>query len=285
MSRPKFKRPVILGVGLLGGSLALALVRKKLATQVIGWGRDPKRLRHALKAGIIQEAHTDLGLAVAEADLIVLCTPFDRFDGLLADLALLAPPGCLVTDVGSIKGPSPRWRRIARPLRFVGSHPMAGGEKTGFEHATPGLFEGAACIVTPCSAADAASAKKVGALWKALGADVLQLSPRAHDRSHAPHALAFALCAELAGQGARGDFAVAGNGFWDTSRVGGSDPGLWTSILYLNRGNVTGILRGVERQLAGLRQDLQRGRLREVHARLRRASAFRQTVERLKGRP
>ena len=290
MSKPRFKRAVILGVGLLGGSLGLALRKKKLAAQVIGWGRDSARLRKALMKGVIQEAHTDLGLAVAEADLIVLCTPFERFDSLLQDLAMLAPKGCLVTDVGSVKGAVPQWQRIAKPLKFVGSHPMAGGEKTGFEHARPDLFQGAACIVTPVPGTDKAAAAKVSALWRALGSQVLSLSPREHDRvigkvSHLPHAVAFALCAALASQGAaRSDFSVAGNGFWDTSRVGASDPSLWTAIFGSNRVNMVRGLKAVEAQLAALRKDIQAGRRRQVHARLRKASAFRQTVEHLKGR-
>jgi prephenate dehydrogenase len=287
MSRPRFKRAVILGVGLLGGSLGLALRKKKLAAQVIGWGRDSARLRKALKAGVIQEAHTNLGLAVAEADLIILCTPFDRFDSLLQDLALLAPKGCLVTDVGSVKGAVPRWQRLARPLKFVGSHPMAGGEKTGFENASAALFQGAACIVTPVSGTDKAAALKISALWRALGSDVLSMSPVEHDRvigkvSHLPHAVAFALCAALAGQGARSDFGVAGNGFWDSSRVAASDPSLWTAIFGSNRTNLVRGLRAVEIQLAGLRQDIQKNRPKAVHARLRKASAFRQAVGQLK---
>ena len=289
MSRPRFKRVVILGVGLLGGSLGLALRKKKLAAQVIGWGRDGARLRKALKAGVIQEAHTDLGLAVAEADLIVLCTPFDRFDSLLQDLALLAPKGCMVTDVGSVKGAVPHWQRAAKPLRFVGSHPMAGGEKTGFEHAKADLFKGAACMVTPIAGTDKAAAAKVTALWKALGSWVQTMSPTEHDRlvakvSHLPHAVAFGLCAALASSGSRSDFAIAGNGFWDSSRVAASDPSLWTAIFGSNRGNVVRGLKAVEAQLAGLRKDIQAGRRRQVHARLRKASAFRQTVEQLKVR-
>lgn len=290
MSRPRFNRVVILGVGLLGGSLGLALRKHKLAKQVIGWGRDSARLRKARKLGVIQEAYTDLGLAVAEADLIVLCTPFDRFDELLQDLALLAPKGCIVTDVGSVKGRVTQWQRLAKPLKFVGSHPMTGGEKTGFEHAHPLLFKGAACIVTPAAGTDKSALAKVAALWRALGSQVQSLSPAEHDRvvakvSHLPHAVAFALSAALAGQGARSDFEVAGNGFWDSSRVAASDPILWNAIFGSNRSNVVRLLKAVEAQLLGLRKDIQAGRRRQVHARLRKASAFRQAVEPLRARP
>lgn len=290
MSRPRFQRAVILGVGLLGGSLGLALRKQKLAKTVIGWGRDSARLRKALKLGVIQEAHTDLGLAVAEADLIILCTPFERFDALLQDLALLAPKGCIVTDVGSVKGRVPQWQRLAKPLKFVGSHPMAGGEKTGFEHAKSDLFKGAACVVTPAAGTDPVALSKVVGLWKAVGSKVLSLNPIEHDRvvakvSHLPHGVAFALCAALAGQGARSDFFVAGNGFWDTSRVAASDPKLWDDIFAANKPNMVRLLKAVELQLAGLRRDIQRGQRKAVHARLRRASAFRQTVELLRARP
>ena len=290
MSRPHFERVVILGVGLLGGSLGLALRKQKLAKTVIGWGRDSARLRKALKKGVIQEAHTDLGLAVAEADLIVLCTPFDRFDALLQDLALLAPEGCIVTDVGSVKGRVPQWHRLAKPLKFVGSHPMAGGEKVGFEHARADLFKGAACMVTPIAGTDRAALAKVSALWKLLGSDVVSLSPVEHDRvvakvSHLPHAVAFALCAALAGQGARSDFEMAGNGFWDSSRVAASDPSLWNAIFSSNKSNMVRLLRAVEAQVSGLRKEIQQGKKQAVHARLRKAAAFRQAVELLREHP
>jgi prephenate dehydrogenase len=241
MSRPRFKKAVILGVGLLGGSIALALRKKRLASQVWGFGKNPERLRAALKRGVLTHAAATLPEACAGADLIILCTPFTLFESLLKKVALLAPASCLVTDVGSVKGAwVGRWQRAAMPLRFIASHPMAGSENSGWEHARADLFEGAPCILCPIATSSKPALAKISSLWAALGCRIQRRSPAEHDRligrfSHLTHALAFSLF-KTAGRGLKkSDYALAGPSFWQNTRVAGSDPGLWADIFEYNR--------------------------------------------------
>jgi prephenate dehydrogenase len=284
MSAPRFKRVVIAGLGLLGGSLALALKRRRLARRVVAWGRNLGRLKPALKAGLVDEVSVEAACA-AGADLIVLCTPYDRFEGQLKELARVAPRGCLVTDVGSVKGAEvARWHRAAGPLRFVASHPMAGGEHTGWRHAQAGLFEGAACLLTPLPRTDRGAVLAIGRLWQALGMDVALLSPLEHDRlvgrvSHLPHAVAFALAAAQAQLGPAGDFAWAGKGWFDTTRVAGSDPDLWADIFLHHPRRLDAPLRAVETEIRRLRKLLAARRRPQVLAWLDKAARLRRATE------
>jgi prephenate dehydrogenase len=271
---------VIVGLGLLGSSLALAMKRRRLAKRVVALGRDLGRLRPALKAGVVDEASV-LASCAAGADLIVLCGPFTQFERQLRALAVAAPEGCLVTDVGSVKGPSvARWHKAAGPLRFVASHPMAGGERTGWRHGSADLFEGAACLMTPLAVTRRDAVAQVGRLWQALGADVSLCSPAEHDRlvarvSHVPHAAAFALAlAESAGRRA-GDFAYAGKGWRDTTRVAASDAQLWSDVFLHHPQALAQGLKGLEAASARLRRLLAAGKPAGLKAALERAAAFR----------
>jgi prephenate dehydrogenase len=285
--KPRYERVLIAGLGLLGGSLALALKKRRLARRVVAWGRNPSTLGEALRAGVVDEAHTSVDCA-CDADLIVLCAPFTRFEGLLRDLAAVAPEGCLATDVGSVKGAEvKRWHRAAGPLRFVASHPMAGGEKTGWRNASADLFEGAACLLTPLASTDRRALAEVEILWKALGMRVSRVSPEEHDRligrvSHVPHAAAFILAAaEARGRGLR-DFAFAGKGWFDTTRVAASDAALWADIFSHHPGRMERALKRLEAESARLRRLLKAGRRPALRAWLERAAEFRRATE---GRP
>jgi prephenate dehydrogenase len=277
---PKFQRVVVVGLGLLGGSVALAMKRRKLAKWVVGLGRDLGRLRPALQAGLVDEVSVKAD-CVADADLILLCGPFQHFERQLKALAVAAPEGCLVTDVGSVKGPLvARWHKAAGPLRFVASHPMAGGERTGWRNARPDLFEGAACLLTPLTHTRRDAVLAVGKLWQALGAEVSLTSPQDHDRligrvSHLPHAAAFALAAAEAADGRIVDFAWAGKGWRDTTRVAASDEALWADIFLHHPKALQQGLRGLERESARLRALLESGRPGPLRAFLRKASQFR----------
>jgi prephenate dehydrogenase len=235
------KKLVIIGVGLLGGSIGLAARKRKLANEVWGFGRDSRRLAAARKRGVISHATADLAEACAGADLIVLCTPFTLFESTLKKIAKLAPQGCLVTDVGSVKGAwVGTWEKAAKPLRFVASHPMAGSENTGWEHAGAELFQGAPCLVTPTKASLPAAVAAVAAFWAALGGRVQKLSPARHDQligrfSHLTHALAFALSKAASRGLKKSDFSVAGPSYWGNTRIAASDPGLWADIFEYNR--------------------------------------------------
>lgn len=237
MSAP-FRRLAVLGLGLLGGSLALAARRRGLADCVAGGARRADTREAALARGAVDEAG-DLESAARGADLIVLATPLFAMPELLRRVAPTLAPGAIATDVGSVKGGLAEVLPGLLPAgaTYVGSHPMAGSHRSGLEHAREDLFEGAVCVVD--ASTDAAARERVCGLWRALGARVVLRDAAQHDAevawiSHLPHLLAFAFAGALRAAPARA-FEVAGPGFRDFTRIAHSEPELWAEILTANR--------------------------------------------------
>ena len=244
------ERLAIVGVGLLGGSVAKAVRAQALAREIVGVGRDLARLGPALRDGVLDRVTTDLAEGVAGADRILLAAPVLANETLLPRVWQAASPGAVLTDVGSTKrGIAAAADRLAagRPeIHFVGSHPMAGSEKSGYAVARVDLFQGATVVVTPTESSDAAAAKGVGEFWAALGARVVVLEPAAHDRavaaiSHLPHVAAWALV-DAVGRFEPDALSIAARGFKDTTRIAASDPEVWREILLDNREAVRGSL-------------------------------------------
>jgi len=244
------ERLAILGVGLLGGSVAKAVRAHTVAREIVGIGRDLGRLDPALRDGALDRVTTDLAEGVAGADRILLAAPVLANEALLPRVWQAASPGAVLTDVGSTKGGiAAAADRLAagRPeVHFVGSHPMAGSEKSGYAVARVDLFQGATVVVTPTESSDAAAAKGVGEFWAALGARVVVLEPAAHDRavaaiSHLPHVAAWALVDAVA-RFEPDALSIAARGFKDTTRIAASDPEVWREILLDNREAVRGSL-------------------------------------------
>jgi prephenate dehydrogenase len=254
------ERLAILGVGLLGGSLAKAVRAHGLAREIVGIGRDAGRLAPALRDGALDRATTDVADGVAGAERIVLAAPVLANEALLARVWRAAPAGAVVTDVGSTKrGIVAAAERLAagRPeVQFVGSHPMAGSEKAGYGVARVDLFQGATVVVTPTETTDAGVAKGIGEFWAALGARVVMLDPDRHDRavaaiSHLPHVAAWALVDAVASFEPDA-FQVAARGFKDTTRIAASDPEVWREILLGNADAVRASLGAFRRALDDL---------------------------------
>ncbi len=242
MPEPPFLLPleetvVIVGVGLIGGSLAAALRHGQIARHVLGVGRDASRLEQIWAAGLIDEGMTDLAQAAARADVIVFCTPVDRVvEGVLL-AAKHARSGTMLTDAGSVK--QPICAALADVACFIGSHPIAGSHRQGFEAADPQLFDGRTCVLTPLPSAEASQVTRLERFWRAVGMRTVQMSPNAHDRalamtSHLPHVIATALAATLTDEN-RG---LTGSGFRDTTRIAAGDPELWSGILAQNAEHV-----------------------------------------------
>jgi prephenate dehydrogenase len=237
------QRLAIVGLGLLGGSVAKAARARGLAAEIVGVGRDVTRLEAARRDGTVDRVTADLAAGVRDADVVVLGAPVLAILTLLETMARVVPPETIVTDVGSTKAEivatAVRLGR-ARPFRFVGSHPMAGSEQSGYAHARVDLFEGATVIVTPTEATEAGAVKTVAALWEGVGAGrVLTLDPESHDRavaaiSHLPHLVAFALV-DAVERFEPGAFDVAARGFRDTTRIAAADPTMWEEIFLANR--------------------------------------------------
>jgi len=234
----------IFGVGLLGGSFALALRKCGAPVTITGCGRSEERLRRACEHGIIDAFTTDAAAACKEADLILLATPVETFRNSVADIRQHLKPGVIITDVGSVKGLLVSRLDALMPghARFVGAHPIAGGEASGFEAARADLFEGERCIITPTPKTDPNALRTVTTIWESLGMQVEQMSPERHDAvfaqaSHFPHLVAYALVNAVAEHG--GDaLSYAGSGFRDTTRIAQSSPELWSGILMANRDEV-----------------------------------------------
>jgi len=253
---------VIVGVGLIGGSVGLALRDRGRALRVVGVGRDPGRLDEALRLGAIDEGTTDLARASAGADVVVVCTPVDRIAADVVRAAGSSPAEALVTDAGSTK------RAIVAAVeseavaagKFVAAHPIAGSERRGVEHARADLFEGRACILTPTSRTPAGRLDRARAFWAGLGCRTSEVDPAAHDEalartSHLPHALAAALAAVVGPD----LVPMAAGAYRDGTRVAGADASIWAPIFLENRRGVLDALDAFDAALGAFRAALDAG--------------------------
>lgn len=259
----------LIGVGLLGGSLGMALKQGRLAKSVVGFVRRKASVAECRKFKATDSATLDLHSAVEDADLIVLCTPLLQMRPLAQKMLKAIKPGAIVTDVGSVKA------SVVRELEpifswagahFVGSHPMAGGEKMGVSAARADLFRDAVCVVTPTRKTQKQALHKIESLWKSVGARVMRLSPDAHDRlvsrsSHLPHVVAAELANYVLNANPQAQqAALCANGFRDTTRIASGSPEMWRDIAVTNRANLDLALRDFIKDLEQFRRALKSNR-------------------------
>ena len=243
-----FRKITIIGVGLLGGSLGLAVRRRKLARLTAGFVRRTASLKDCERTGAVDFATTDLLAAVWDADLVILCTPLSQMRSRVREMLPALKRGAIVTDVGSVKASVVRELEslVAKAgAHFVGSHPMAGAEKTGVSSARADLFEKTVCVVTPTKKTNRAALKKVKQFWSAIGLRVLELKPEIHDAlvsrsSHLPHVVAATLASHVLNPAhPKPQAALCANGFRDTTRIASGSPEMWRDIALANRKNLT----------------------------------------------
>jgi cyclohexadieny/prephenate dehydrogenase len=271
----------ILAPGLIGGSVARAARARGATRKIAVWARRPET-----RLAIAEQAWCNVAFetpqeAVGEADMVVIAAPVDRIVSLTQEIAPFLKAGAVVCDVGSVKGEISRLGQeaLGAKAHFVGAHPMAGSEKTGWEHGNADLFEGKTCFVTPVRATNPEAVAKVVKFWRNLGAEVVTIEPDKHDEivahiSHLPQALASSLCAFLSTR----DTAwrnYAGSGLRDMTRIAASDPRLWRAIFEENRDEVLRALRDFQDDLQGLQAALANRDFVEVAARLERGRAYR----------
>ena len=289
-SSPLEETVVIVGVGMIGGSLAAALKRRKIARRVIGVGRDQARVEAALAAGLIDEATTTTKNVLDRANQIVFCTPVERVAAdVRAAVAGLSLPGdnsnaqpdgsgLLLTDVGSVKGP------ICADLMdipmFIGSHPIAGSHRQGFEAADARLFEGRLCVLTPTTSTLEPSIARLEKFWRALGMRTIRMSPVSHDAalavtSHLPHVVAAALATTVCDDHRR----LTGTGFRDTTRVAAGDPELWAGILMNNAEQVVNGIDEMQKRLSAYRNAIANHDHIEVRQLLQDGQQFRMSLD------
>ena len=259
-----FDTVAIVGVGLMGGSIGLALRKERMARHVIGIGRRIEQLRLAENRGAVTEVTTDLRQGVASANLVVVCTPVGDVPEFVAAAAKACKPETIITDVGSTKAvivnACDKALADSKGLwaSFVGSHPLAGSERTGVEFAREDLFQGRTTVITPTDDTRPAAAAKVEAFWQGLGSKVVRMTPPEHDisiaaTSHLPHLVASALAAATPAD----LLTLTASGWADTTRIAAGDVDLWRQIFLDNRVNTLKALAPFETVLAELRQALE----------------------------
>lgn len=244
MSAPRLARVVVVGVGLIGASFALAGKRAGLFDRVIGVGRGRANLERALAIKAIDEVSADAGAACADADLVLLATPVGQLGQVMRDMAPRLGPRTIVTDAGSTKSDVVALAREhlgAHMARFVPAHPIAGGDRSGADAADAELYRDRRVVLTPIAETDVAATALVRAVWEACGARVTTLAPLEHDRvyaavSHLPHLLMFALIDSFVRRAEANElFAHAGRGLADTTRIAGGNAEMWRDISLANR--------------------------------------------------
>jgi cyclohexadieny/prephenate dehydrogenase len=261
------KTVAIVGVGLIGGSIGIALRERKLAEQVVGIGRRQEALRTARRVGAVDHTTVDIEKGVAEADLVVICTPVGRIVDDARKAALHCPEGTLITDAGSTKQTivAALDEGLPRGCRYLGSHPLAGSEKAGPAFAKADLFEGRITVVTPTKNTRAEDYDFLEDFWEALGSVVIRLSPEEHDRalaltSHLPHIVAASLAASVPEK----YFRLAGPGMNDATRIASGDAELWSQIFALNRDNVLTALELFSANLSAMQTAMREGNHDEI---------------------
>ena len=276
----------IIGPGLLGASIAMSVHQKKLAKEIHLWARNEDKRETCLKNNWCDHVHESLENAVKNSDFVILCTPVDTIIPIFKILTPHLKPNAIVTDVGSVKESiCTNANSITKnaTFHFVGSHPMAGSEKSGMEHASAELLKQATCIITPNECTDTLALEKVTQFWLQLEMKPKSMSPKDHDTliakiSHLPHILASALAASLSDI-PDNQFSFAGGGLKDTTRVAGGSPELWQSIISHNSVQILKSIDQFEQTFKALKNSLTKQDLDGLHKILKDGQLVRKTIE------
>lgn len=260
------QRIAVIGLGLIGGSLAKALRERALCRTVIGYDRNPDELAAGLRLGVIDEVAGSLVAAAEQADVIVLAVPVKVMESVLAELKPVVKDTTVITDVGSVKGNVVRAAEAIygnMPARFIPGHPIAGSEKSGVAAADSGLFKSHKVIITPLPDSDADAVTLISRMWQLVGAEVLRMPVDRHDEvlaatSHLPHLLAFSLVDTLSQEQERNNiFRYAAGGFRDFTRIAASDPTMWHDVGIANKAAILSKIDEFTEGLAQLRQAIE----------------------------
>ncbi len=278
-----FSKVTIIGLGLIGGSLAWALKRGGKVGQVYGVDIDDGSIDYALREDIIDVGSKDLRDAVNNSDVAVIATYVGMIPKIAKSLGSILSPNTVVTDVGSVKAKvvNEVEGMLPKDVTFVGGHPISGTEHAGIFHSSPELFKGKKCILTPTVNTDDQSLARVRRLWESVGAEVHTMTPDAHDMvfayvSHLPHAVAYALLSSVASQEGRTleIFDFGGGGLRDFTRIGESSPEMWGDILVANRENVLKAIEDFKNEIEKIRVAIEEGNLKGLKDMLSNAVRF-----------
>jgi prephenate dehydrogenase len=248
----ELRQITVIGLGLLGGSAALAILRSLPGVKVVGYTHRPATRRKARRLAVATKIVDDIVQSVSQADLVILATPICTFEEIFITIADVIPEGSVITDLGSTKVLPARWaaKRLPKTVHYVGSHPIAGSEQRGIEFARDDLFDQALCILTTTKKTSRQAVQTLKRFWSALGCKVKLMTPIEHDKilaniSHLPHVTAAALINTNNSE----ELKLAGKGFIDTSRVASGPANIWTDVLLTNSSNIN---RGIDKITAEL---------------------------------
>ncbi|MBS0550525.1 MAG: prephenate/arogenate dehydrogenase family protein [Proteobacteria bacterium] len=269
MSGPLFNKIALIGIGLIGGSIALEARKRRLANKIVAATRKAETADLANKLKLVDHCGTDLAAAVEDADLVIVCTPVGACGAATKAIAPKLKPGCIVSDVGSVKQTviADMLPHIPKGVHFVPAHPVAGTENSGPEAALLDLFQGRWCILTPLPDSDAAAVDKLETFWKALGSMVNRVAPADHDRilaitSHLPHLIAYTIVGtadDLGGHLNSEVLKYSAGGFRDFTRIAASDPTMWRDIFLNNREAVLEVIQRFQEDLFYLQRAIRWG--------------------------
>ena len=285
---PPFARVALIGVGLIGGSLARALRRHALAAEIVGCVRSAESRAYLLETGLCDQVSDDPAEVAAGCDLVVLGTPLSAYAGIAERIGPVLDPESIVTDVGSVKQSAIRDLGPFLPdhVHLVPGHPIAGTEKSGPRAGFAELFEDRWTILTPPPGTDAKAVARVRALWDGIGAHVTEMDPRHHDRvlaitSHLPHLIAYTIvgtAADLEESEQQEVVKFSASGFRDFTRIAASDPVMWRDIFLNNRDSVLDVLQRFNEDITALQRAIRWGEGEVLAARFDRARTLRQGV-------
>lgn len=262
------ERLAVVGVGLIGGSFVRALRAAGVVKSIVGFDTNRSNLEHARSLGIIDEAAESAGDAVRHADVVFISVPSCSIAAVVGTIAPHLPPGCIVTDGGSVKNDVVASCAPLMPSGcfFIGGHPIAGTEHSGAAASFAELYQGKRCILTPTADADAAALETVSRLWQSAGAVVSMMEPGHHDRifaeiSHLPHVIAYALVHAVGTADVEGEnvLSYTAGGFRDFTRIASSDPVMWRDIALMNRRALLASIDGFSASLVELRRRIETG--------------------------
>lgn len=268
------RQTTVIGLGLLGGSISLAVLRSFTRVKVIGYTHRPSTRTKARGLAVATEIVDCLKSSVSEADLVILATPIVTFEKIFSEIADALPNGCIVTDVGSTKVLPHRWaaKKLPKSVHYVGSHPIAGSEQRGIEFARDDLFDGAMCILTMTKKTNRQAVQTLKKFWSKLGCSVKSMTPAEHDRifanvSHLPHITAAALINANNNE----ELKFAGKGFIDTSRIASGPVNIWADVLLTNANNTTKGIDKIIAELVKLKKAIKKENKREIEKLLEKA--------------
>ena len=273
-----FKQITVVGVGLIGGSLAKSIRKKRICKKIVGFFRNKEKLKRALKEKIVDDGYLDLKKSIQDSDLIILALPITQIISFMSKIKKISKSKSLITDIGSTKLKITK-KADKLKLNFVGTHPLAGSEKRGLAFSSNKLFNNSKVLITPTKNTDKQAISKIKLFWKRLNAQAVIFSPKHHDKilsytSHLPHLTAFCLINSIPE-----DFLAFGaSGLKDTTRIALSDVQIWSDIILSNRKELLNSLSSFEKQIKELKRIIQKGNNKQLIQVLKKSKNKRRTI-------